>query len=268
VKKGRLVVVGTGILTPAHLSQESINRIETADIVHVLVPDPLGLSTIGKLNGNIYNLAELYYDPKTNKNGANRLESYNLMIEHILTDVRKGLSVCAIFYGHPGVFVYPSHASIAQARREGFEAKMLPAISAEDCLFADLSIDPGDIGCQAYEASQFMFFKHSINIHAALILWQIGVIGDVSLTKLEPDENGLKMLQERLLEWYPPEHQVILYEANTLPTRSPRIDKTTISALPLATVSTITTLFIPQACDPELDEAFCDKWNIDTSMLR
>ncbi len=264
---GRLVIVGTGILTPAHLSQESINRIEAADIVHVLVPDPLGLPTIKKLNANVQNLAELYYDPKSDKNGANRLESYNLMVERILVDVRKGLSVCAIFYGHPGVFVYPSHASLAQARQEGFEAKMLPAISAEDCLFADLSIDPGDIGCQAYEASQFMFFKHTLNVHAALILWQIGVVGDVSLTKLEPDENGLKMLQDRSLEWYPPDHEVILYEATTLPIKPARIDKIQIAAIPLVTVSTITTLFIPQVSDPMLDEQFCSKWNINTDRL-
>ncbi|MBL4703608.1 MAG: hypothetical protein JKY54_03745, partial [Flavobacteriales bacterium] len=108
MKKGSLVIVGTGILTPAHLSQESINRIETADIVHVLVPDPLGLSTIKKLNSNIKNLGDLYFDAETGKNGANRLEAYNLMVDSILTDVRNGLKVCAIFYGHPGVFVYPS----------------------------------------------------------------------------------------------------------------------------------------------------------------
>ncbi len=262
MKNGRLVIVGTGILTPAHLSQESIDRIKTADIVHALVPDPLGLSTIKKLNSKIKNLAELYFDPNSNRNGKNRLEAYDLMVESILKDVRKGLSVCVIFYGHPGVFVYPSHKSISIAKKEGFDAEMLPAISAEDCLFADLGVDPADNGCQAYEASQFLFFQHKINTHAPLILWQIGVVGDVSLTKLVPSKEGLNMLVDKLLAYYPASHLMTLYEASTLPIMPPRIELLALDELKTATVSTITTLFIPHISEPEIDNKFCKKWGI------
>lgn len=267
MKKGSLVVVGTGLLTPAHLSQESINRIQTADIVHVLVPDPLGLSAVHELNSNIKNLAELYYDAKSGKNGANRLEAYELMVESILNDVRLGMRVCAIFYGHPGVFVYPSHVSISKAKQEGFDAKMLPAISAEDCLFADLGVDPGDLGCQAYEASQFIFFKHKINTCSALILWQIGVVGDETLTKLEPSENGLDMLKEKLLTYYPPHHKITLYEASTLPIIPPRMDIIKLDELSDVKVKTITTLYVPPLSEPSLDLDFCHKWKIDISQL-
>ena len=267
MRKGSLVIVGTGILTPAHLSQESINRVENADVVHVLVPDPLGLSTVKKLNNNIKNLAELYYNLDKPDNGKNRLEAYELMVESILADVRKGLKVCAIFYGHPGVFVYPSHVAISRIRKEGFEAQMLPAISAEDCLFADLGIDPGDLGCQAYEASQFMFYKHTVNINAALILWQVGVVGDETLTRLRPSENGLKMLQQKLQSCYPDNQTIILYEATTLPIMQPRIEKISLSKLIDAQVKTITTIYVPPVASPELDLDFCNQWNIDTSQL-
>lgn len=267
LKKGSLVIVGTGILTPAHLSQESVKQIEVADIVHVLVPDPLGLSTIQSLNSNIKNLADLYFDETTTKNGCNRLEAYDLMVEAILEDVRLGNRVCAIFYGHPGVFVYPSHVSIEKAKSEGFAAKMLPAISAEDCLFADLAFDPGDNGCQAYEASQFLFYQHSINVNALLILWQIGVVGDETLTKLTPAENGLEMLREGLLDWYPKNHQVILYEATRLPIMPARIEYASIDDLPKLNVQAITTLVIPAIAAPQLDHNFCDKWRINKSRL-
>jgi uroporphyrin-III C-methyltransferase len=267
MRQGRLVIVGSGLLTPAHLSQESINRIKVADVVHALIPDLLGVPTIEKLNPNIKNLADLYFDSDSPASGNNRLEAYQLMVESILTDVRLGLNVCAIFYGHPGVFVYPSHVAITQARKEGFSASMLPAISAEDCLFADLGIDPGDLGCQAYEASQLMFYKHSINTSAALILWQIGVVGDETLTKLEPSECGLKMLLECLLRWYPRDHSMILYEASTLPIIQPRIETITVEQLTSAKVKPITTLFIPQLKEPELDLEFCAKWNVDITQL-
>ena len=40
--------------------------------------------------------------------------------------------------------------------REGFNAQMLAGISAEDCLFADLGLDPGKNGCQSFEATDFL----------------------------------------------------------------------------------------------------------------
>ncbi len=267
MKKGSLVLVGTGILTPAHLSQESINQIEVADIVHVLVPDPLGLSTIQALNSNIKNLGDLYFDETNDKNGTNRLEAYDLMVEAILEDVRRGCRVCAIFYGHPGVFVYPSHVSIEKARAEGFDAKMLPAISAEDCLYADLGIDPGDNGCQAYEVTQFLFYQHTINVNALLILWQVGVAGDETLTKLTPAENGLEMLREGLMEWYSKDHQVIVYEASRLPIMPARIEYISIDNLPKSDVHAITTLVIPAIAAPKLNHKFCDKWRVNKKKL-
>jgi len=52
------------------------------------------------------------------------------MVERTVTFVRWGLNVCAVFYGHPGVFADPAHNAIRLARREGFRALMLPGISA------------------------------------------------------------------------------------------------------------------------------------------
>ena len=48
------------------------------------------------------------------------------MVEEILAAVREGKRVCAVFYGHPGVYVKPSHEAVRRARKEGFEARMLP----------------------------------------------------------------------------------------------------------------------------------------------
>ena len=52
----------------------------------------------------------------------------------MLSHVRKEENVVGVFYGHPGVFVSPSHRTLALARDEGYIANMLPGISAEDCL--------------------------------------------------------------------------------------------------------------------------------------
>ena len=100
---------------------------------------------------NIYK----YYD--TNKP---RLQTYTQMAEVMLNSVRAGKLTVGILYGHPGVFVNPSHRAIYIARSEGYFAKMLPGISAEDCLYADLGIDPATTGCSMFEASLLIQDKH------------------------------------------------------------------------------------------------------------
>src|SRR5205809_2021168 len=45
---------------------------------------------------------------------------------------RGGSLTCLACYGHPGVFVYPSHEAIRRARAEGYVARILAGISSED----------------------------------------------------------------------------------------------------------------------------------------
>ena len=136
------------------------------------------------------------------------------MVEAILEPVRAGERVCAAFYGHPGVFSLPPHEAIKQARSEGFVATMLPGISAEDCLFADLGVDPAEAGCQSYEATRFLERRPMIEPRAALVLWQIGVVGTANHSS-EFAAPRLPELVERLREIYPDDHEVVVYEASS-----------------------------------------------------
>ncbi|NIT60560.1 MAG: hypothetical protein GWN00_31470, partial [Aliifodinibius sp.] len=61
-----------------------------------------------------------------NTNHQRRRALYQEIVARILVEVRRGLRVCAVFYGHPGVFADPAHEAIRQARREGFNVKVLP----------------------------------------------------------------------------------------------------------------------------------------------
>src|SRR5215469_15932550 len=133
-KKGSLIIVGSGLQAVRHLSFESKMAIEQAEKVLYAVTDPVSELWVKKMNPNSESLTIFY------QLGKFRQNTYNQMTELTLKYV-KGLNVCVVYYGHPGVFVDPSHNSIKQARAEGFNAVMLPGISAEDCLFADLGID-------------------------------------------------------------------------------------------------------------------------------
>ena len=147
--------------------------IEQAEKVLYLVTDPVTEIWIKQLNPTAESLSSSYEDNKP------RIDAYVAMIERVLGFVRDGLDVCAIFYGHPGVFVYPSHEAVRLARTEGYSASMFPGISAEDCLFADLGIDPARSGCQSFEATDFLVHRRKFDSTSSLILWQIGVVGDL-----------------------------------------------------------------------------------------
>ena len=131
-RPGRLVIVGSGIKSISQFTLEAVAHIEQADKVFYCVADPLTDIFIEKHNPNAVDLYKYYND------GKPRHQTYTQMAEVMLREVRKGFFVVGVFYGHPGVFVNPSHRALAIANSEGFEAVMLPGVSAEDCLFADL----------------------------------------------------------------------------------------------------------------------------------
>jgi hypothetical protein len=177
--------------------------------------------------------------------GKNRGETYREIVETILAPVRAGRKVCAAFYGHPGVFVLPAHEAIRRARLEGLGAGMLPAISAEDCLFAEVGFDPGS-GCQSYEATDLLIHRRTIDPSAYLVLWQVAWLGNVRYSPT-PSREHLPVLVEYLQRFYPPEHEVILYEASPYPVGGGQIVRLALSELPAADVAPMATLCIPPA---------------------
>jgi uncharacterized protein YabN with tetrapyrrole methylase and pyrophosphatase domain len=247
-KKGSLVVVGTGIRTVGQLTGEAIAWVKAADRVLYVIADPIGEQSILRLNPKgAESLQHLYAE------GKPRIDTYNEMIDRILECIRSGLTTCAAFYGHPGVFVYPSHEAIRRARAEGYSARMLPGISAEDCLFADLGVDPGITGCQSYEATDFLLNGRRIDPSSSLVLWQIGVVGDWTYKRGAYDISALPLLVERLLQLYPATHPVYVYEAAVYPGVEPRIIPTQLAALGQAPLTASSTLYVPPALAPSPD---------------
>jgi hypothetical protein len=189
-----------------------------------------------------------------------RSDTYREMVEAMLAEVRLGRRVCGVFYGHPGgLRAGAPHRAIAQARREGFEARMEPGISAEDCLYADLGIDPGTVGCQHYEASQFMFFQRRIDPTTYLILWQIGHVGDRTLRRTATGPAYRRLLVDKLLHDYPATHAVIVYEAAALPMATARVEEMALSYLVESDLYLQSRLVIPPAGDMQRDEAMFDR---------
>jgi len=244
-----LTVVGTGFLVAGQVTPEARSAMEGADKLFYLVSDPATRFWVEGLNPTAESLYDAYGE------GRRRDESYREMVERILAPLAAGLSVCVALYGHPGVFVHPSHEAVRRARQAGFPARMLPAISAEDCLYADLLVDPARDGCQSFEASDFLLRNRRFDPSSALVLWQVGAIGVLTFHQraVWGERAGLELLGEVLSRHYPATHEIVLYTAATLPVCEPGIHRLPLARLPEMEISVVATLFVPPKARAPID---------------
>ncbi|MGA9160390.1 MAG: SAM-dependent methyltransferase [Actinomycetota bacterium] len=243
---GSLTVVGAGIRPGLHTTREAIARIRGADKVLYLLAEVAPVRWLEELNPSAESLEDLY------RAGRPYAEVYDEIVSTIMDHVRRGLDVCVVFYGHPGVFDRTSYDAVARARAEGFAARILPGITAEDCLYADLELDPGATGCQSFDATDFLVHRRRPDVTVPLILWQVGVIGGQRTTD-EVSLSGLQVLAERLEELYGPEHEAIVYEATPFPAGRPLIERTEVADLADAGVTGLATLYVPPTATATAD---------------
>ncbi len=240
-RRGSLACVGIGMTLGSHISPLARSHIEQADVVFAAVSDGIVELWLSEMHPDVRSLQLLYSE------GTSRMQTYRAMVDVMLTEVRADKKVVGVFYGHPGVFVWPSHKAIEIARSEGFVARMEPGISAEDCLYADLGIDPGRYGCQHYEASQLLLFERRIDPSAYLILWQVSVAGDQSLARYSTGAAYRQVLVSRLARDYPLDHEIIAYRCATLPIEQAYVRRLPLCDLAAADVTQEHTLVIPPA---------------------
>jgi hypothetical protein len=236
-----LVVVGTGIRIIGQLTTEAVAWIRIADQVLYLAHDPVAGEVLTGLNPGAESLAGCYAE------GKPRRQSYQEMVERVLECVRAGRKTCLVFYGHPGVFCWPGHEAIRRARREGYTARMLPAVSAADCLFADLGLDPATHGCLSYEATDFLKNGRHADPACLLLLWQVGAVGDPLFKSQGCDLSALPLLVERLCRIYGADHEGILYAAPIQWGGEPAVERVRLGRLADARLSASSTLCVPPA---------------------
>jgi uncharacterized protein YabN with tetrapyrrole methylase and pyrophosphatase domain len=237
-----LIVVGTGYGGSGRITPETRASIEGADAVFYLVSDPITASWIRDTNANARSLHDCYSEGRGGK------EACDEMVTRILQPLNDGARVCAAFYGHPSIFVAPAREVVKQARALGYPARLLPAISALDCLYADLGVDPGVRGMQIYESTDFVVNRRTPDLATPLVILQAGAAGVTLYTEETVAEPGrVAALAGALVQFYEPAHQVVIYEAAPLPIVETRADWISLSALGSAILSVYSTLYVPAA---------------------
>jgi precorrin-6B methylase 1 len=240
-RRGSLACVGMGMTLGSHLTPLARSHIKQADVVFAGLSDSVVEMSLQRMHPDVRSLQPYYQE------GKSRLKTYRQWVDLMLTEVRAGKRVCGVFYGHPGIFAWSPHKAIEAARAEGFAAHMEPGISAEDCLYADLGIDPGRFGCQHFEASQLLFYERRIDPTGYLVLWQVGLVGDRSLARFTTGPAYRQLLVDVLSRDYPLDHEVIIYRGATLPIQKPRVRRVTLRDLPHVELPVEETVVLPPA---------------------
>ena len=239
-RPGRVVFVGTGFSLMAQATPEAVREISRAQRLLYLVADPATARWLTQLNASAESLANHYGIDKP------RTASYAEMTERILGHARQGERVCVAFYGHPGVGCDPTHMVMARAKADGIPARILPGISSDACLFADLGVDPMDAGVQSYEASVFVARRPRIDTRAGLLLWQAGFVGDPGIERPgERNRAGTRALVKTLERHYAPSHRAAVYMASWYPICPPSITCTPIRSLARSMTSSGCTWYVP-----------------------
>jgi len=239
--RGSLACVGMGMTLGSHLTPLARSHIEQADVVFAALSDNVVEMWLQRMHRDVRSLQPYYEE------GKSRMKTYRQWVELMMDEVRAGKRVCGVFYGHPGIFAWSPHKAIEVARAEGFKAHMEPGISAEDCLYADLGIDPGYFGCQHFEASQLLFYERRIDSTGYLVLWQVGLVGDRSLARFQTGPAYRQVLVDLLSSDYPLNHEVIIYRGATLPIEKPRIRRVALRDLPQVPLAVEETVVLPPA---------------------
>ncbi|HHT9922950.1 TPA: SAM-dependent methyltransferase [Legionella pneumophila] len=239
----KLTIAGTGIKFLAHLTTEVMGAIRSSSCVLYLLNEP-AIKHWVSINSKIsFSLDDIYYSC------IDRMESYEKIVGFINDNLDKYDDLVLLIYGHPIVFSTISAKLINQYSENELQLSVLPGISALDCLFADLGIDPGEVGFQSYDSTIFINNDIEYSAKVPLVLWQIAAVNESRIIKDKVDKSlqkkGLRNLKNRLLKKYPPNHQIIIYVATLYAGISSEIIKFNLNSLDNTLIPRLGTLYIP-----------------------
>lgn len=237
----KLAIIGSGIKTISHLTHEAKTYLSNSDKVLYLINEPVMQGWIECNTKNSESLDKIYFS------FDKRLDAYSAIEKKLLNELSNFNSISLVIYGHPTVFASVGLNLLRSLNDSPWNIKhvVIPGISSLDCLFCDLRIDPGEFGVITVEATEMLLYQKAIDSGYHVILYQVGMLGNIGKPTYEVCKVKLIYLVEYLLNFYKKDQKIILYEAAIYPGMRPLILESTIEKLPFQNFSPITTLYIP-----------------------
>jgi len=205
-------IIGLGVLNVDQVTYETERAIRRSK--EVLYVDT-GVAT-GAFLQKFCPIVTSLYASSYSESGC-RLGSYDRMAVAVIEAALDHPPVTFAMAGHPIVGAQAPFLIHEMARLLGLEVVTLPGISAMDCLFAELMIDPCVGGLQMYEATDLLLRRHPLLPEVPALIWQIGVVETRLHTQRRSRASRFDRFKAHVLQFYAPSHPVTAYFASQHP---------------------------------------------------
>jgi Tetrapyrrole (Corrin/Porphyrin) Methylases len=241
--RNTLFIVGLGIRSPAHLTQEAIAALRCCEAIYTIAPEqrwPLLKESAGCS-------LPLVSQRHHYKAGKDRRASYRELVTEVLKGADESTSPTAwLTYGHPLVFDSVSTKLLEEGRRAGMEVTVLPGISCIDSILVDLEVDPAD-GLLVLDASRAIGTAATLQPELGTLFLQVNAVLSEEVRLLGDPVPPLEPLQKYLRRFYEPGHRAILVRSSTNEGSPSQLTHTTVEGLDREVVakSDGASLFLP-----------------------
>ncbi len=220
-----IFVVGLGTMSWLQITHEAKQSLELCKKIFFLHTEPHWVQPyLERLCHDVVDLDAFY------KEGEDRILAYKGMTKAILAEARVRGPVGVALYGSPMVFVTPTRLLTDLAPRLNLKIKVLPGISAMECMFVDLGVDPSD-GFITYEANDLLLRRRPLLSDIHTFIWQVGGVESELFARANSRPERFIRLRDYLLAEYPEDHEILIITCATLPNVKPQITKAKLSQL-------------------------------------
>lgn len=196
-------ILGLGVLNIDQITPQTERAIRRSN--EVLYVDT-GIATRSYLEGLCPRVTSLF--ETSYRDTGPRLNAYHHMAARVLEAALDHPPVTFAMHGHPIVGAYAPFLIRDMAGLLGLETAVLPGVSAMDCLFAELMVDPCVSGMQMYEATDLLLRRRPLQPDVPALIWQIGCV-ETSLHSMRVSKPvRFERLRSHLLQFYLAGHVV------------------------------------------------------------
>lgn len=212
-----IYIVGLGIVNVRQVTREVEEALRRSREI-LYVAEIFGLAEyLHQLCPHVTDLRKIAY-----REGEDRMNAYNTMTAKVIEAALEHPPVTFALYGHPLVFAFPPFQILRVAPLLGLRVKIFPGISAMDCLFVDLKLDPAE-GLQMYEATDILLRQRPLQPDVPCFIWQVGAVESRLYSEASSKPERFSRIKNYLLQYYPPEHKVVAVYSSTFPLAPSRL---------------------------------------------
>lgn len=170
LERADITIVGLGMRSLDQLTREVERALAGAKQVFLIDGSPGLQQRLQRQGTKVIDLCSFYAE------GKDRLHTYREMAKAVVAGAIHDGPVAFGLYGHPTIFAFPPFVVKEVAESLGLTVDVLPGVSAMDCLFAELMIDPANGGLQMFEATELLLTQRELPVDVQTLVWQVGTL--------------------------------------------------------------------------------------------